>query len=107
MIEKKMLSIEQLQKYIEFITDEGNYYAGINATLKNCALAGQLNSVLYWEEGKITNEEMHRNAETIDLAEKKAINTIKNWIINRLNESKHKLTKEDIVRSVFNVLFGF
>lgn len=94
-----------LLKYLEFIENEENYYAGAYEVIKACAVAQALKTAL-WDKGDITDDDLHFISDRINKAETRVIRVFEQWCIDRITESKRELSRENIVTSVFSALFG-
>ena len=99
------MSKERLDKLLAGIEDERNCCANFPYTYEHCIIARELLQQLHNEE-LIEDEEFVELAERIGAAKRRLIEANRAYVAQALKESKSKLTREQIVYSVYDVTFG-
>lgn len=99
-----MQKIKDLNKMMKFIENEQHYYAAFYYVARLCVIARDRKTLL-WNEGVISDNENLNYSERIERAYKKAVQTHKNWVIKRLQQSSAEHTVETIVSTIYNDIF--
>lgn len=101
------LSIEeQLERYLHFIEDEKNYYAGFSHVLENAIIAKQIAKYLCFNTTVFSDAQYHVFLTRIEEARKKAVKIHGNWMIKMLEQSKTQHVPRTLVSSVYYDIFG-
>ncbi len=96
--------VKQVEKYLEFIKDEHNYYAFFSHVVRAINNAAYLSRRLF-EEGLIDISKRVGIAFRLERAKEKAICTNLQWIVNRQAERKEPLPQEALIYTIYNNIF--
>lgn len=97
---------EQLERYLNFIEDEKNYYAGFSHVLENVIIAKQIAKYLCFNTTVFSDSQYHACISRIEEARKKAIKTHGEWAIKMFEQSKTQHSVRTFVSSVYSDIFG-
>ncbi|GHV03264.1 hypothetical protein FACS1894211_15860 [Clostridia bacterium] len=96
---------ERLGKLLADIEDEKNCYAAFPYTYESCIVARELLQRLHNDEA-IEDTEFVAASERIGAAKRRLIEMNRAYVAQTIERSKSKLTRENIVYSVYDVTFG-
>ena len=96
--------VKQVEKYLEFIEDKGNYYAYFSHVVKAIDATVYLSNRLF-QEGLIDLAKRMSIAYRLEQAKGKAICTNLQWIVNRQAERKEPLPQEALIYTIYNNIF--
>ena len=101
-----MYEVKDLEKAVEYIENENNYFACFPYVVSRYHVAKEMKNQLFFA-GELLPDKMLDISQRLDIAYNNAIKKHKEWTIKVLkpNESKH--TVETLVSTVYHDLFGF
>lgn len=100
-----MFDLKELEKALEFIENEKNYYACFSYVVSRYHVAKEMKNQLFFA-GELLPNEAFNISQRLDIAYNKAIKMHKDWVVRMVkpNESKH--TVETLVSTVYHDIFG-
>lgn len=101
-----MHEIKELDKLVETIENEENYYACFPYVVRYWSEADTVRRAL-WNAGVITDEESGNYKDRIIMARQTAIDTHKAWLINMFKDrdlSKHTL--DSFISTIYHDIFN-
>ena len=99
------LLLSRFKGDMAFIQTPENYYAMFNRVLDKCATA-QLENLLFYNEGKLSDTEYQDNVCRIQEVKTLAIKTHGEWTIKMFERSKTQHTPRTFVSSVYSAIWG-
>lgn len=100
-----MFTKRELNKKLDFIENEKNYYALFFKTLQVCAEA-HLIAVALWDEDKLSDDELRRVNVRIETAQSAAVSTHKAYVHRLFARTSSSHTVDSLIESIYSDIFN-